>query len=211
MAITDESIYQLKVTLDDIEPPIWRRLLVPAGMTLGDLHIAIQVAMGWTDSHLHRFEGGGRGYGRPDHEDEASVRDERRVLLRDVLGPRGSLVYEYDFGDSWHHLIRAEAVLAREKGGTYPRCSEGARACPPEDCGGAWGYQEMLEAIADSKHERHDEMLEWIGGGFDPEAFDLDGINKRMAGLARRRPRRPTRETPAAARVRPARRAPRSQ
>ena len=140
--------------------------------------------MGWTDSHLHVFTSGGESYGVPDHDDEMEIHDERRVKLNQLLtAPKQKLRYQYDFGDSWTHEVLLEKVLAPEPGATYPRCTAGKRACPPEDCGGVWGYPDFLEAIADSEHEEHDELLEWVGGEFDPEAFDLAEVNAALRRL----------------------------
>lgn len=170
-------VYQLKVTLRDLRPPVWRRLLVPANTRLSELHDILQVAMGWTDSHLHQFEVGRRVIGVPDPEDWREVENERRVRLADVA-PRAQarLRYEYDFGDSWQHDIMVEKVLPATPDDQLPACTGGRRACPPEDVGGVWGYAEFLEAISDPAHPEHDEMLEWGGEDFDPEAFDADAI-----------------------------------
>ena len=175
------SIHQLKVTIKHIRPPVWRRLQVPGNITLAALHNVLQTAFGWTDSHLHQFVIGGAYYGVPDPEDAlwgAPVIDERRARLRDVVG-RGAktFVYEYDFGDGWEHQIAVEKVLPREQGVAYPRCVAGRRACPPEDCGGPWGYGSFVEAIRNPEHPEHEEMRDWIGGDFDPDEFDIDAVN----------------------------------
>jgi hypothetical protein len=174
------AVYQLKITLLEVDPPVWRRLLVPADTTLGDLNCILQAAMGWTNSHLHQFTIGGMDYSDPRFElDDAG--DEFGVMLAEVA-PRERLRFEfrYDFGDGWEHEIAVEKILPAESNKRYPACIAGERACPPEDCGGPWGYAEFLEAIRDPKHEEHDSLLEWIGGVFDPEAFDLAVLNKRL-------------------------------
>lgn len=185
------SIYRFKVSIKDIRPPVWRRIEVPAEVTLAGLHDVLQTAVGWTDSHLHQFDIGGTLFGRPDPDDRdwgLSVRDERRVRLRDVVGVRVKRFrYEYDFGDGWEHQIAVEGILAAEPGVDYPRCTAGRRACPPEDCGGPWGYVELLAAVGDPDHSEHREMREWLHEGFDPDVFDLDSVN---ASLAPRRGRR---------------------
>ena len=172
------EVYQLKVTLRGTKPPVWRRLLVPASMKLSKLHDVLQVAMGWTDSHMHMFRVGDLNYGVPSPDDWDEVLDERKATVGQAL-PRAKskLVYEYDFGDSWEHEVLVEKVLDAEPGVAYPVCVAGKRACPPEDCGGVWGYAEFLEAIRDPEHPEHDGMLEWVGGDFDPEDFDLDDVN----------------------------------
>lgn len=177
-------VYQLKVTLMGLKPPIWRRVEVADDSTLAKLHQIIQAAMGWTDSHLHMFAGGGESYGVPHPDDESDIHDERRVKLSQLLtAPKQKLSYEYDFGDSWTHEVLLEKVLPPEPGATYPRCTAGKRACPPEDCGGVWGYADFVEAIADPEHEQHEELLEWVGGEFDPEAFDMAETNAALRRL----------------------------
>lgn len=184
MTVSPETadIFQLKITLRAIAPPIWRRVQVPADIALPRLHRVFQVVMGWTDSHLHEFTIAGRRYGQPDPEfEDHDVLPERNVRLGDVvLRPNTRFSYLYDFGDSWEHEVRVEKILPPESGVHYPRCVDGARACPPEDCGGFPGYEEFLAAIRDPKHPEHAEMLEWAGGRFDPEALDLDTVNRRL-------------------------------
>jgi hypothetical protein len=179
---TAKQIYQLKITLERSQPPIWRRLQVPGDITLANLHHVIQHAMGWEDSHLHHFLAGGREFGVPNRDwDEGEVEDERKIRLEQVADQaKAKIVYEYDFGDSWRHLIVVEKILLSEPATAYPVCLEGARSCPPEDCGGVWGYQELLEKISNPKHSEHDEMLEWLGGEFDPEHFSVEEVNQRM-------------------------------
>jgi hypothetical protein len=179
------SIYRLKVTLKGIKPPIWRRIEVPDG-TLGELHDILQTVMGWDDGHLHQFIVKGNRYGVPS-EDGFFMDDtleEEQILLSQVAGSGGKVrfVYEYDFGDSWHHEIVVEKVLEPEPGVTYPRCTAGARACPPEDCGGIWGYTELLDVLADPDCSEHSEKLEWLGGGFDPDEFSVEEVNEALDG-----------------------------
>jgi hypothetical protein len=174
----------VKVTLVGIRPPIWRRLQVASSINLRRLHDVIQEALGWTQSHLYRFEVGDVEFGEPDPEDGRPVRSAKATPLRKIAPEAGaSFLYEYDFGDSWQHQIVVEKVLPPGSGVAYPRCVAGRRACPPEDCGGVWGYAELLEAIGDPEHPEHEEMLEWVGGAFDPEAFDLRAINEALASL----------------------------
>ncbi len=172
------SIYQLKVTLQDSHPAIWRRILVPDTFLLPHLHGVLQLAMGWTNSHLHWFRVGKQIYAEPSSDFDFEVRDYRTVRLNQIApAVKDRFVYLYDFGDSWEHDIVVEKILPIEKGAHYPRCLEGQRACPPEDVGGVWGYSDFVKAIRNPRHPEHDEMLEWVGGKFDPEKFDLNGVN----------------------------------
>jgi len=184
-ATHNESIYQLKVTLEGIKPPIWRRLLVPASITLDVMHDIVQLAFGWEDSHLHLFEVNGVEYSEPDpNSDELGQKDEVTLPLSKALPREGSKIrYVYDYGDDWTHTILLEKILPREEGKVYPICVTGKRAGPPEDVGGVWGYAGFLKAIADPKHEGHDEYLEWIGGSFDPEEFFVDDVNDELKEL----------------------------
>jgi hypothetical protein len=185
-----QEIYQLKVTLRYTKPPIWRRLLVPAGMTLEGLHDILQVAMGWTDSHLHEFLVGQKRFGTPDPEDQLMdlppVGDERTAHLFKVLGKAGAKArYTYDFGDNWEHAIVVEKVLPPDPGAAYPMCVGGKLRCPPEDCGSIPGYYNLLEVIRDPTHEEHEEMMDWLGGEYDPGAFSVDDVNQGLAPLQR--------------------------
>ena len=176
-----DNILQLRVSLEDIEPRIWRRIQVPDSFTLKQMHRVIQLAMGWQDSHLHDFTVSGKRYGERDPEDEEIVIDERTVRLRDLpLSIGGCLGYTYDFGDNWRHQVIIEKVLAPDPELTYPVCIAGERSAPPEDVGGAGGYADLLEAIANPEHEDHDANLEWVGGRFDPEAFSVTEVNDRL-------------------------------
>jgi tetratricopeptide (TPR) repeat protein len=178
------AVYQLKVTLKWTSPPIWRRLVVRADTRLSKLHDILQVAMGWHYCHLHQFTVGRREIGVPDLDDWADVEDERRVRLADVASrEKARFRYQYDFGDDWEHDIVVEKILPADPRGHYPVCVAGRRACPPEDVGGAWGYADFLEALQDPKHREHKERLEWVGGTFDPESFNLDSVNAALRGL----------------------------
>jgi hypothetical protein len=180
----ETQIYQLKITLLDSRPPIWRRVQVAGDISLENLHWVIQHAMGWTNSHLHHFKVGKTYYGTAypdDFDDVTRTKDERTVTLRKILSkPKAKFVYEYDFGDSWEHEVLLEKILPPEPGVRYPVCITGKRACPPEDCGGVWGYDSFLEAIQNPDHPEHDDMLEWVGESFDPEAFDLEAVNRAL-------------------------------
>jgi hypothetical protein len=175
-----DQVYQLKITLREIKPPVWRRVQVK-DCTLTKLHDIIQTCMGWNGYHLHAFDIGGEQYSEPDPDGMMEAEDERKVKLSRVAAQGfKKFSYTYDFGDSWDHIIQVEKVQDTEAGVHYPHCIDGKRACPPEDCGGVWGYGDFLEAIQNPKHERHEEMLEWVGGEFDPEAFDIEAVNEEL-------------------------------
>lgn len=184
------SIYTIKITLNGVKPSIWRRLRVPGAATLGWLHAAIQVAMGWTNSHLHQFTARDATYSEPRFEldayqDDRRVLDENEATLAEVV-PRenDALGYEYDFGDAWEHRIVVETILPSDDATRRTaECVGGTRACPPEDCGGTWGYDELLEVLGDPQHEEHESMKEWLGRPFDPEAFDCDKVNECLGML----------------------------
>lgn len=177
-----DSIHQLRVTLLDTDPPVWRRIQLRADTTLGELHAILQEAMGWTNSHLHKFVVGRTEYGP--RFAGLGFRNEDQTLLCQVAPKEGSvLMYEYDFGDSWEHEVGVEEVLPGEPGARYPRCVAAERAGPPEDCGGVWGYEELLEVLADPEHPEYEERLDWLGGAWDPEAVDIEEINRRLARL----------------------------
>ena len=181
-----ERLYQFKITLKEVEPSIWRRIQVK-DCTLDKLHEHIQTAMGWTNSHLHQFTINGVIHGDPQllyegwQDEEPPVNSLRTKVSKIVPADskRFRFDYEYDFGDGWEHEILLEGCLRAEKGARYPLCVEGERACPPEDVGGTYGYQEYLEAMADPEHEEHESWMEWRGP-FDPEAFDAGVATKRM-------------------------------
>jgi hypothetical protein len=184
------AAYQLKITLSDLRPLIWRRVLVRGDINLGLLHAVIQVAMGWTNSHLHQFLVGERYYSDPsfgldEYAERERTLDENRALLRQ-LAPhqRDRFWYEYDFGDSWHHEVRVEKISAPDPSWmAFAECLAGARACPPEDCGGVPGYEELLETLKHPGSEEYEEFMEWLGGSFDPEAFDLQKVNRYLRKL----------------------------
>lgn len=178
---TDQPIYQLKITLRDARPPIWRRVQVPSDITLAKLHKIIQLAMGWYNCHLHEFEILGQAYGQPMPEYDLDVLNEQRFRLNQFLTQeKFKFSYLYDMGDSWDHEILVEKILPPDPETRYPTCIKGKRACPPEDCGGVWGYAEFLEVIRDPQHREHQEMLEWVGGQFDAEEFDLEEANRQL-------------------------------
>jgi hypothetical protein len=175
--------YQLKVELAGIKPPIWRRILVPAAITLPKLHLVIQAAMGWSNSHLHEFEFLGERYGEPDPDWDMSDGpiSEARVKLNKALQGATSFKYTYDFGDDWVHKVKVEKVFDIDLGFALPLCIDGVRACPPEDVGGQQGYLDFVEAILDPSHAEHESTLEWHGGPFDPNEFETGLANLRLS------------------------------
>jgi len=162
----------LRIELQDIDPPIWRQVCVPPDLSLGDLHTVIQIAMGWQNCHLHTFVHQGERIGMPD-EESPDIRDEEEVSADDIFSKKGAtLMYEYDFGDGLEHRISCEgpALTTDEPLSILG----GQRACPPENCGGVPGYYHLLECLSDSNHEEYEDMTDWLGGAFDPEALDLE-------------------------------------
>ena len=184
---THAPLYQLELTLQEIQPLIWRRLIVPPTLSLPRLHAVLQIATGWRNEHLHAFEVGQVRFGTPDPEFPDTTLSERRVRLENVLHrPGDHLEYEYDFGDGWLHRIVLEEVIDADLGVSAIRCLAGARACPPEDCGGVGGYEELLQQLSDPQDPEHDTARLWAGADFDPEAFDVDLVNSRLYHYARR-------------------------
>ena len=190
-----QQIYQIKVTLLGTDPPIWRRLRVPANLTLETLHDVLQLAMGWEDCHMHDFRIGQQRFGTPDPMEREfggpRTASERTARLFQVLGRAGiKAVYTYDFGDSWEHKIVVEKRLAPEPGRAYPVCLAGERHGPPEDCGGIPGYQGLVEAIRDPDHPQHEQVVEMFGRRYDPERFRIDRVNRLLQGAKVRVARR---------------------
>lgn len=176
-----QKIYELVVELEGIAPLIWRRLLVPASIRLPELHDVLQLVMGWTDSHLHSFTFGDTTYTNAPRAELADLEmlSEVKVTLEAALGERGrEFLYEYDFGDSWVCRVAVKPLRRPNSDWSYPVCTGGARAVPPEDVGGTSGYEDFLAAIQDPEHEEHEPQLTWIGGAFDPEGFDLNAVNR---------------------------------
>jgi len=180
-----EKVYQFKITLKGIKPSIWRRIQVPQINSFWDLHVAIQNAFGWLDSHLHNFEirnpqtGLIEEIGIPDEEgwsDIEIIPEWGRKISRYFTEKNKNARYVYDYGDNWEPNIKLEQILSRDPKSKYPICIGGKRACPPEDCGGVPGYEDFLEIIMNPNHESYEEMMEWIGGHFDSEHFDSDEV-----------------------------------
>jgi hypothetical protein len=179
------KVYQLKITLKDIKPPVWRRVLVP-NCSLDTLHEVIQAAMGWDNDHLHEFQIDGQRYTDPQSagqmDDEVDAEFELDQL---ITKEKSKFTYNYDFGDDWRHEIVVEKILPPGEGVGFALCVDGKRACPPEDCGGPWGYMNFVDAIGDPSHEEHEQLLEWVGGEFDPEDFDPEEVSKRLRKIVR--------------------------
>lgn len=171
------SVFQLHITLKEVEAPVWRRVLVPSDMRLDELHLVLNEAMGWTNSHLHQFVFGKRTFADPDFDEGSDFEDERGVSLDELAGVGDRFVYEYDFGDDWMHEVKVEKKLPFDVRFIYPVVIGGARACPPEDCGGALGYERLLEALL---NDDDDELVAWIGGFFDPDGFDVNRTNQAL-------------------------------
>lgn len=189
------TIARLKITLDDVKPAVLRRVEVPFGIRLDRLHLTIQAAMGWTNSHLYEIRAGDVGWSTPypDQDWAGDFLDARKAKLSEVLEDIGTktLKYLYDFGDGWEHTIKIERLIDPEAGTLYPRLIEAKGRCPPEDVGGPWGYAEFLEAIANPGHERHRELKEWFTEEFNPHVVDVDWLSEDVAELARRWSRQP--------------------
>jgi len=189
------TIARLKITLDKVKPVVLRRAEVPFDIRLDRLHLTIQAAMGWTNSHLYEIRGGGVGWSTPDPDAGwgGDFMDARKARLGDILEDIGTktLKYLYDFGDGWEHTIKIERLIDPEPGMLYPRLIEAKGHCPPEDVGGPWGYGELLEALADPSNERHGELKEWLADDFNPDVVDIDWLSKDVADLAQRWSRQP--------------------
>jgi hypothetical protein len=177
------QFFQLKITLSDIKPPIWRRILVAPEIKLDKLHEVLQIIMGWTNSHLHQFETPDGYFANPSFGLEETQSSTKATLVSVLHGPKSHIRYEYDMGDSWDHQIVLEKVVEADQP-FLALCLDGKRACPPEDCGGFPGYENLLEILKNPKHPEHEEMSEWVDSEFDSEAFDLEDVNAQLALLA---------------------------
>ena len=179
------QVYQFKITLKGVKPPIWRRIQVPETYTFWDLHVAIQDAMGWDDYHLHQFEladpvsGIKKMIGIPDGEFGGFgniLPGEKEKISKWLSLDNDKADYIYDFGDNWEHQVKLEKIIPRETGVKYPKCTAGKIACPLEDCGGIWGYADLLQVLGDPEDEEYEEMKEWVGDDFDPRYFNADEV-----------------------------------
>lgn len=204
------QVHTLKIALKGSAPPIWRKVAVPSNYTLGDLHIVIQIVMGWSGGHLHQFiwrapktkptpkglprdvqrimsglaqlgQDPDRYISDPAFELEETENENKITLSQLAPEVKNKFIYEYDFGDSWEHEITVLEIGSPQEGVRYPTCLDGKLACPPDDCGGLWGYYELQEILKDKNHPEHEERLEWLGDDFDPEKFDIQAVNKDLA------------------------------
>ena len=191
--MTAASIARLLVTLDDVKPQVRRRVEMPLAIRLDRLHLVLQAAMGWTNSHLYEIRARDVGWGLPDPDFGDGPLDAKKARLVDVLEDVGTktLEYLYDFGDGWEHTVKVERIADAVPGTAYPVLIDAAGRCPPEDVGGPWGYAEFLDAIADPAHENHAEMKEWVGEPFDPKTVDVEALADDVAALAKAWTRKP--------------------
>jgi len=183
MATQVRTVHRLKVTLRRVKPPVWRRIEVASNIKLSELSDVLEATMGWLGGHLHAFEAEGVHYEVPDGESFGfrRPRDERKARLGEVLpAVKSKMRWDYDFGDGWEHDVVVEAIEPMNSDAVYPVCLAGKRTCPPEDCGGPWGYGNLLAAISDPAHEEHEELTEWLPPGFDPEEFDISEATDTM-------------------------------
>ena len=186
--MTLPPVAHLAVTLDHVQPPVTRRLAVPLDFRLDRLHLVLQAAFGWTDSHLWEFRARNSRWGPPSRGWSNAPRDARKQTLMGLLEDTGAktLRYHYDFGDDWEHTIKIPKIADAEPDIAYPVLLEASGCCPPEDIGGPWGYEDFLEGLADPNHESHEVFAEWYPEGFDPEDVPLDDLKSAVAALARR-------------------------
>jgi len=194
-----DPVFRIKITLRHVRPAVWRRILVPPEQSLSDFSHMIEAAMGWGGGHLHDFRVGKEIYGEPDEDEDPYLltrrHDDRQLEVGQLFAdPKASVVYTYDFGDQWEHDLKLESWEKRDPATTYPLCVGGARACPPDDCGGPPGYADLLRTVRNPADPEHDAMLEWLGGAFNPDAFSLEEANLRLAARMRRR-RKPVKRT----------------
>ncbi len=191
--MTANRVARLKVTLDDVKPAVQRRVEVPLAIRLDRLHLVLQAAIGWMDSHLYEIRARDVGWGRPDPDFGDGPLDAKKARLVDVLEDVGTktIKYLYDFGDGWEHTVKVERVIDAVPGLAYPVLIDAVGRCPPEDVGGPWGYAEFLDALADPAHENHAEMKDWIGETFDPKAIDIKALADDVAALAKAWTRKP--------------------
>lgn len=192
------TIACLKITLDDVEPKVLRRLEVPFSIRLDRLHLALQVALGWTNSHFYEIRVRDIGWGIPDPDWSGGPLDARKATLARIVEDTGAktLRYLYDFGHGWEHTIKIERLIDQLPGVVYPRLTEASGRCPPEDVGGPWGYDEFIKALAEKTHERHEELREWIGEDFDPLQVHGDLLAADVEKFARKWSRKPTSRKP---------------
>ena len=182
------NIVEIKVTLEDVEPPVRRALQVPADIRLDRLHLTLQAAMGWTNSHLYMFEAGGARWGLPDPDFGGDDLPANKSSLWDVMEDTGTKIirYTYDFGDGWEHTLKIGKISEPVPGDLYPRLTQATGRCPPEDVGGFPGYENFLDAMADPNHPDHEDLKDWYGGIFDPNLIETDELTLQVLQLAKR-------------------------
>ena len=191
LAQPGDPLLQVRITLEDVaDPPVWRRVLIPAAYSLDRVHAVIQATMGWQDSHLHAFRLGDRTFAAAHPDDDMGHLDETQFRFGDLVAGADQIDYEYDFGDGWDHALVVEARAAAGDGIFYPACVAGEGACPPEDCGGSPGFAEFKEALAGPPSAARDALVRWAGGDYDPDRFDLSAVNTAVAAASfRNRPK----------------------
>lgn len=178
------NIYQFKISLKGSKPIISRTILVESNRTFYEFHHIIQIAMGWINYHLFQFMAKGNCISDPSMVDYKDIIDSKEIRLNEIFTEEGEKIeYEYDFGDGWKHIIKLEKIVLIKLNNIYPVCIRGKRRCPPEDCGGIWGYQNLIEVMGNKKHPDYKEMKEWLGGEFDPEEFNIEEINEELKDL----------------------------
>jgi hypothetical protein len=178
-----QTVLQVRITIEDVVPTVWRGLLMPGAVSLAKMHRMFQTAVGWTDSHLHAFTMGNQRYGIHFDDYPEDEIDENEVTVMRAVGEHRRFSYEYDFGDSWEHTVVVDEVTTSTRGLKFAVCIDGQNACPPEDCGGVGGYAELLESLADPGHQDHDRAVQWVGDSFDPTFFDLVSVNVALQHL----------------------------
>ncbi len=180
------QLFQFKVQLKNIKPAICRTIIVPDSTNFFQLHNIIQIAMGWYNCHLFQFfKDRKNSISIPNKQyDYIQVKDATKIKLKNYFTEiKQTITYEYDFGDGWEHMVTLEKIMPNDRKINYPDCIKGKRNCPPEDCGGPWRYEDFLKAITDKKHPEHKDILEWVGGEFDPEEFVIENINEELKDI----------------------------
>jgi hypothetical protein len=173
------KIYQIQISLNGFKPKIWRRLFIPSDLLLSDFHMIIQISMGWENDHLYQFIKGRTFYSPEDTSDEVNNVEYEKIKISDLLKKeKDKILYEYDFGDSWTHDVILEKILPTDDKLKNPVCIDGKMACPPEDCGGIWGYANILKILKQPSHEDYEDSLSWVGSDFKPDHFDKEAVNK---------------------------------
>ncbi len=178
-----QPVIDCTIELREVEPRVWRRLLVPGSVRLDKLHRMFRAAMGWEDSHLHAFEIGGERYGMHFDDYPDGELHEKDFTVVTAVGTNDRFTYEYDFGDSWEHEVTVRGMWRMPRGLKFAVCLDGANACPPEDVGGSWGYEHLLEVLADPSHEEHELLSRWVGRTVDRYEFDIGLVNARLQAV----------------------------